>query len=220
MNRTMACCFAMAVIVFPVAATADQGCHLEGAWPPQLTFDSAATDETMAADFVDGNGRVFGRQVVFGRDDSSPVPVITRELFFKAEKPKVRCAPEKDANLTTLTHVDVGPEVKVKGLYQETGAVTVSFYAYERDFFKGRNDEGLANQLFFVQLDNRPATQVEVTAKPGQDVTVRFDGVAPGTHEIRFAEMEPSREGYALTWLSALSFTQIHFDGDPFGTDR
>lgn len=84
--------------------------------------------------------------------------------------------------------IDLGPKITLHSLYIGKGAITASFYAFEEDFFAGRDDEGLVDQLFSVQLDNRTPYELQVTAKPGADVAVRFDGVGVGPHSLRFGE--------------------------------
>ena len=123
-------------------------------------------------------------------------------------QPIVRCESDTTTSLIMTTVVDVGPQVTIRSLYQGKRSAAVSFYAFQEDYFAGRRDEGLVNQIFIVQLDGREPYQLQISAKPGQDVAVRFDNVSAGRHRLRFGEMDPSDDGYTTLWLWVLEFTQ------------
>lgn len=210
---TAALIFAFATIILGSAraAASTPQCSVIDGYAPQVqaTFASASP-VTLQMNILSADSKLVARQLQFGAKGDARLPLVLREAIFgKDVKLAVRCSFASDAKIDMLTVVDVGPQVVVNALYLGQGAAAVSFYAYQEDYFAGRKDEGLTSQLFSVQLDGRPPYQIAVTAKPGEDVTLRFDRIAAGKHRISFCEMEPDGYGdYSLTKLQSLEFTQ------------
>ena len=153
---------------------------------------------------------MLGRQLVLNWKGEGSVPIISPEIGFLAGKahPTVRCAVDGNSSLKMLTVVDVGAQLKIRSIYQGKNSISAAFYAFREDYFSGRQDEGLVNQIFSVQLDDRPPYLLQISAKPGQDLGVRFENVSAGRHLIRFGELDPADVGLTTTWLWSLDIIQ------------
>jgi hypothetical protein len=194
------------------AAASARDCAIVGKYPStMLQATSVPAPRAMAFDLFDSR-TLLGRQVVFENPGSADDPLLTGEPFWlsNGRQPTVRCSAPADVSLTPTTVVDVGPQIILHAIYLGRGSLTAAFYVYEEDYFASRKDEGLMNQLIAVQLDERAPYQIQVTAKPGQYLTVRFDGIAPGHHRVRFGEMERGGVStpYQVTPLWILEYTQ------------
>lgn len=191
----------------PVLAQAPLECSISGRWPFTLTMPKSDSTDTIRADFFSPQNRMLGRQLIFRSKGEIDTPVVSSEFVGEAQ-PIARCEIDPTSSLKMAVVVDVGPQVTIHSIFQGKGSVTVSFYAFEENYFAGRRDQGLVNQIFSVQLDDRGPYQVQVSAKPGQNIAVRFDDVSAGPHRIRFGEMDPASDGYTTTWLWILDFAQ------------
>lgn len=190
-------------------AGAAKACTMTGSRPFSLTTAPSTTAEIVRADIVGLRHRMLGRQLIFNNQGEVHIPIISPKIgYFVEAQPSVRCEIDAATSLNMATVVDVGPQVTIRSLYQGKRSVAVSFYAFEEDYFAGRRDEGLLNQIFVVQLDGREPYQLQISAKPGQDVAVRFDNVSAGRHRLRIGEMDPSDGGFTSLWLWVLEFTQ------------
>lgn len=192
-------------------SVAKYGCAIAGTHPGRLK-GRFPKKSTVRFDLLSSSGKLLGRQIVFNGLPQDGAVLMSSEAWGLSEnkQPQIECSADVDTALKPMTPVDVGPQIILHSIYLGRGSVAASFYAYEEDFFAGRKDEGLINQLFSVRLDGRSPCEVQVTAKPGEDVTVRFEGLAPGKHRLEFGEMQMGgpQLGYYTTGLYELDFTQ------------
>lgn len=192
--------------------TTFQQCALVGKYPStSLQAVAIGPIKSVRFDLLDAHGTLLGSQIAFENAGITDDPLLSSEglVLVYPHQPIVRCS-VSEITLTTMTHVDIGPQIVLHSVYLGHGSLTASFYAYEEDLMMQRKDSGLVNQLFSVRLDDRTPYQVQITAKPGRDVTVRFDGIPAGKHRIVFAEMDLGgpKMGYYVTPLWGLDFVQ------------
>jgi hypothetical protein len=196
-----------------LASPSAQQCSLVGEWPWSIRATAVPSGKVLRFDLLGPRDQLIGSQLVFDSTDTVNTPLLSPEALFPSideYSPRVRCSIDNSTALTSSTHVDVGPQIALHSLYLGRGAITASFYVFQEDFFAGREDEGLIEQLFSVRLDDRAPYQVQVTAKPGIDIGVRFDNVGAGAHRLLFGEMERGgpRMNYYVTPLWVLEFVQ------------
>ena len=207
---TLAIVAAFAGTAMPALAQAPLECSISGRWPFILRMAASDSTDIIRADLFWPQNRMLGRQLIFRSKGEVQAPIISSELNYLVgeAQPIARCELDTTTSLKMAVVVDVGPQVTIHSAFQGKGSLTVSFFAYEENYFDSRSDDGLVNQIFVVQLDDRAPYEAQVSAKPGENIAVRFDAVSAGKHRVRFGEMDPAGDGYATTWLWFLDFVQ------------
>lgn len=190
------------------ANAVNRPCKLVGNWRIKIDVTQPAPAKVLRVDLLSQQKALVGRQLILVNADNPNDSVLSREpwVLNDAKLPLVQCSADDDTTVESGVTADNGPQADVQDLYLGKGSVTVFFYVYWEDFFDSSNEKGLLNQVFAVRLDKRPRQQVQITAKPGQDVAVRFDNLEPGQHQLFIEEMEAEL-------LSGE--TVIHYDPTP-----
>ena len=168
-------------------------CTLVGKWPTTIDVTQPDPAKVLRVELLNDKKALIGQQFVFVNAGNPNDSLLSSEAFVAngAKTPLARCSADSDTYLRGGVTVDNGPEVSVEDMYLGKGSLTISFYAYWEDLFDSTNEKGLLNQLFGLRLDgHRPPMQVQITAKPGQGVTLRLDGVSSGHHELIIEEIE------------------------------
>lgn len=199
----------LAAVLAATTSPAASTCSLSGKAPVVVSGLPRVKSKVVRIDLTGPKG-LLARQIVY-EGDATPAPssaLLSSDPFFPiGAAPSVTCDEDNDATFTGTTVVDLGADATPKSLYLGPGSATISFYAFYEDYLDNTTTLGLANQIYSVRLDDRTPTEVQVTAMPGRDETVRFENVSPGQHKILIGETEQA--GDADLW--SVSFTQPSF---------
>jgi len=80
--------------------------------------------------------------------------------------------------------VDEGPAIDLTSLLFTRDSVSAQFTAYYSNFFS--TDFQLQDELFYIQLDDRPMIEPIVTDTKEQPLTIHFADTKPGKHKLSY----------------------------------